>query len=396
MAVDKNALLKLLQWAVQNGVSDVHLREGEAPALRIKGDLAAVKAVAYTAADLKDICTIITGEPFDPKGHDLLREIDGSFEVPSVARFRYNIFKHDQKLGVVMRLIPLKVPTIESLGFSDVIRRIALSERGFVLVTGATGSGKSTTLAAMIDLLNQKRHAHIITIEDPVEFIHTPVKSRISQREIGRDTSTFASALRAALRQDPDVILVGEMRDIESIDIALKAAETGHLVFSTVHTTDAPKTIGRLVSMFPAEEQQMVRLRLADALKATISQRLLKRVDGNGRIVAQEIMIVNTAIQECIVDAARTAEIPTFMENATDTLGSQTFTQNLKQLYASGIISLETAKNASPNGADFERDLKFEKTNGSFSQILSSNIQLESPPEVSEANRRKNGTESDS
>lgn len=391
MAVDKSTLLKLIQWAVQNGVSDIHLREGEAPALRVKGDLASVKAEPYSGADMQEICGVILGEPYDPKTADMTKEIDGSFEVPEVARFRYNIFRHDQKLGVVMRLIPLKVPTIELLGFPEVVRKIALLERGFVLITGATGSGKSTTLAAMVDHINQRRHGHIVTIEDPIEFIHSPKRSRISQREIGRDTTTFANALRAALRQDPDVILVGEMRDLESIDIALKAAETGHLVLSTVHTTDAPKTINRLVSMFPAEEQSMARLRLAEALKATISQRLLKRADGNGRVVAQEIMLVNTAIQECIADPSKTAEIHSFIEKGSDVLGCQTFAQHLRELYGAGLIDLETAKAASANAADFERDLNYSKNGASFQEIMSSKVSLEAIPRPTEL-RKKSGS----
>ena len=242
-----------------------------------------------------------TGMQADP---NTVKDFDGSFEIKGLARFRFNVFRNRSGLGIVLRVIPSVVPTIEQLGLPGVLKSISGMHRGLVLVTGVTGSGKSSTLAAMIDYLNSTWPLHILTIEDPVEFVHRKKKSRFTQREVGPDTESFAGALKSALRQDPDIILVGEMRDAETIGIALKAAETGHMVFSTVHTTDAIKTIGRLIAVFPPEEQRMIRMRLAENITATISQRLVKRADGKGMVAAQEIMIANTGIRECIADSA--------------------------------------------------------------------------------------------
>jgi twitching motility protein PilT len=236
---------------------------------------------------------------------------------------------------------------------------IALAERGLVLVTGITGSGKSTTLAAMINLLNQKKHSKIITIEDPIEFLYRDDKCSIAQRECGSDTESFAKALRAALRQDPDIILVGEMRDKETIDIAIKAAETGHLVMSTVHTTDAPRTISRILSVFDPSEQAAARLRLSETLLAVISQRLLQKADGTGRVVACEIMRQTQTIQECIAEPAKTCMIKEYIEKGRELYKMQTFDQHLTDLYRAGLINLETAKSAATSAADFERNLQF-------------------------------------
>jgi twitching motility protein PilT len=240
------------------------------------------------------------------------------------------------------------------------LEKIANQERGMVLVTGVTGSGKTSTLAAIINFINESKRRHVVTIEDPIEFVHPDLKSSISQREIGIDTTTFGEALRRALRQDPDVILVGEMRDYETVDIALKAAETGHLVFSTVHTTDAPKTINRLVGVFPPEEQDLVRLRLAEALRAILSQRLLPRQDGKGRCLAAEICVNTLSIQECIREADKTSMMKEYIEKGYDQYGMQSFDQSLIRLFKSGVISLEVAKSAATNPADFERSLHFE------------------------------------
>jgi twitching motility protein PilT len=361
MSAEKPDLLSILNFAVKMNASDIHFRVGTPPVLRMKGDLVSVKIATLNEEDIGEVCRSLianTSETIDLKK---LLELDGSFDVPGLCRFRFNIFRSEGKLGAVLRLIPTQIPTLDGLGFPPVFKKIAEMDRGFVLVTGATGSGKSTTLAALIDQINSTQRAHIVTIEDPIEFVHTSKMCKITQREVGRDTASFADALRSVLRQDPDIILVGEMRDPESLDIALKAAETGHTVFSTVHTTDAAKTIGRLISMFPPEEQSLVRLRIADCLKATVSQRLLKRAEGTGRVAAQEIMLVNSAIQECIIDPKRTAEIPKFIDNGHDLIGSQTFHQHLSELYKTGVISLEVAKHASGNAADFEHGLNFEK-----------------------------------
>ncbi|MHB8765686.1 MAG: type IV pilus twitching motility protein PilT, partial [Deferrisomatales bacterium] len=236
-----------------------------------------------------------------------------------------------------------------------VLQEIAVEERGLVLITGVTGSGKSSTLAAMINHVNEHQRCHILTIEDPIEFIHRNKKASVSQREIGFDTGDFNVALRSALRQDPDIILVGEMRDTETIDIALKAAETGHLVFSTVHTTDAAKTVGRLIGVFPASEQNMVRLRLAENLKATVSQRLLTRKGGKGRVAALEILRMTKTLEECIKDPQRTHEIKDVIEAGRDTYGTQSFDQHLMDLFNRGTIDFETARSAATNPSDFER-----------------------------------------
>ena len=362
--MDQPGFLNLLAAAVQHKVSDIHLHPGAPPGFRVQGDLVNVKYPALTEEDFK----VIVGTLMH--GHDALARIDkiqdfdGSFEVKNLSRFRYNIFRFKGRLAAILRIIPNQIPTIEKMGLPKVLTKIASIPRGLVLVTGATGSGKSSTLAAMIDYINTHNHYHILTIEDPVEFVHPQRKSRISQREVGPDTVSFAGALRSALRQDPDVILVGEMRDPETIDIALKAAETGHLVFSTVHTNDAIKTIGRLVSVFKPEEQRMVRMRLADNLMATISQRLLKRADGKGMIAAQEIMVSNPGIAECIADPEMTHGINDFILKSRELSGGQTFDMHLAELYMAGTINLEVAMEASTRPADFERSLMYGSNQG--------------------------------
>jgi twitching motility protein PilT len=357
--MDQAQFLGLLQSAVQNKVSDIHLAPGGPPYFRLKGDLVAVKFPALTDQDMIQILNWTIADKTTKEKLGEVQDYDGSFEVKNLSRFRYNVHRHRGKLGAIFRLIPAVIPTIESLGLPKVLKKIASMHRGLVLVTGATGSGKSSTLAAMIDYINNHEAGHVLTIEDPIEFVHQQKKSRITQREIGRDTTNFAHSLRAALRQDPDVILVGEMRDPETIDIALKAAETGHMVFSTVHTTDAVKTIGRLIAVFPPSEQQMVRIRLADNLVSTISQRLVKRADGKGMVAAQEIMVSNMSIQECISDPKLTGTLNDFITKSSDITGGQTFEQHLVELYKTGIVSLNDAKGASSNPQDFERNLMF-------------------------------------
>jgi twitching motility protein PilT len=290
---------------------------------------------------------------------EALTDLDCSYSLPGYGRYRVNIASQRRTLSLVLRHIPSVLPTIEKLGLPAVLSEIALAERGLILVTGITGSGKSTTLAAMINQINQTKQAKIITIEDPIEFLYNDVRCTITQRECGSDTENFAKALRAALRQDPDIILVGEMRDRETIDIAIKAAETGHLVLSTVHTTDAPKTLSRLLSVFDPNEQPATRLRLSETLLAVISQRLLPRADGTGRAVACEIMRRTNTIQECIAEPAKTPMIREFIEKGRDIYGMQTFDQHLTDLFTKGVITLETAKTAATSAADFERNMQF-------------------------------------
>lgn len=362
MALTAEALNTIIRSAANSGVSDIHLRTDEKPCFRLRGDLVPVKMDQLTANDLNLICNIIIKDQQVLTNLENVKEHDGSYTLPGVCRVRYNLLRYQGKLGLILRLISDKIPTTEDLKLPEVINKIASANAGLVLVTGATGSGKSSTLAAMINFINRTSAVHILTLEDPVEYVHHPLKARITQREIGQDTSDFNSALRSALRQDPDIILIGEMRDAETISIAMKAAETGHLVFGTVHTTDALSTIGRLISMFPPEEQNVVRTRIADNLHATISQRLLKTKDGKGRVAAQEIMINNPGIKEAILDPTKTKEIYTYIEKGKNTSGAQSFDQHITSLYKKGHISLEEAKANATKPDDFERNLMFGDT----------------------------------
>jgi twitching motility protein PilT len=353
-------LNKVLLAGVKNNASDIHLKVGRAPLYRVNGALREIKAPQLTPEDTDTIVATLLQSSRKEVDIASLTEYDASYYLEGAGRFRVNIFRQRGSLALILRVIPLDIPSFEQLGLPPVLNKIAEIPRGLVLVTGVTGSGKSSTLAALIDHINTNRQEHIITLEDPIEFIHPEKKSSVSQREIGSDTPDFTVALRASLRQDPDVILIGEMRDYETIDIALKAAETGHLVLSTVHTTDAVKTIGRLVGVFPAEQQEGARLRLADNLRSSISQRLVPRKDGKGRVVACEIMISNTSVQECIKNPEKTGGIKDAIERGSDISGTQTFDMHLASLYNADLISLDAAKAASTNPTDFERALNFE------------------------------------
>jgi twitching motility protein PilT len=359
MAITKETFFSLIKSASASGVSDIHLRTDEKPCFRMRGDLVPVKLDPLTNDDLKMICGLMIKDEEILKKLDKVKEHDGSFSVPNVCRVRYNLMRYQSKMGLILRLINDKIPTTEELKLPAVLDKIASANAGLVLVTGATGSGKSSTLAAMINFINRTSAVHILTLEDPVEYVHSPIKARITQREIGTDTSDFNSALRSALRQDPDIILIGEMRDAETISIALKAAETGHLVFGTVHTTDALSTIGRLISMFPPEEQGVVRTRIADNLYSTISQRLLKSADGKGRVAAQEIMINNPGIRESILDPHKIKEIYMYIEKGKNGSGAQSFDQHITKLYKDGLITMEEAKGNATRPEDFERNLMF-------------------------------------
>src|SRR5262245_15471603 len=350
----------LLAAGVQHGASDIHFKAGFPPTYRVNGVLAPLKYDRLTPADTLAICRLMIPEDEADRPIHHIQEFDTSYSLPGVSRFRVNIYRQRGSLALVLRIIAPKVPTLEELGVPQVVKSIADEDRGLVLVTGATGSGKTSTLAAMINHINNTRRVHILTIEDPIEFLHPNIKASVSQREIGLDTKSFNLALRAALRQDPDVILVGEMRDAESIDIALKASETGHMVFSTVHTTDAAKTIGRLLSVFPAEEQISVRHRLADNLKATISQRLLPRADAKGRVLASEIMIVTKTAQEAIRDPARTGNLKDIIERGRTQYHMQSFDQHLADLVRAGKITSETAMHYASNPSDLQRAMSFE------------------------------------
>lgn len=359
MAISKEDFVKLVKSAVANDVSDIHIRTNERPCFRLRGDLVPVKVEPYSLEDVMDIARILVKDEDKRANLENTKELDGSYPIPKLCRLRYNFMRYQGKAGLILRLINAEIPTCKALGLPSAVNKIALAHKGLVLVTGATGSGKSSTLAAMINHVNENKAVHILTLEDPVEYIHPLKKARITQREIGEDTDDFAAALRSALRQDPDIILIGEMRDAETISIAIKAAETGHLVFGTVHTTDALNTVGRLISMFPPEEQDAVRSRIADNLYATVSQRLLKTVDGKGRVAAQEIMITSPGIKEAIQDANKIEEIYTYIRKGKNGSGAQTFDQHITDLYKAGKISMEVAKSSATSPEDFERNLMF-------------------------------------
>jgi twitching motility protein PilT len=274
--------------------------------------------------------------------------------VAGLGRFRCNAFQQRGTIGMIFRVIPIKVATIDELALPKVLKKIAAEERGMVLVTGTTGSGKSTTLAAMIDEINSTRTSHVMTIEDPIEYLHRDNRSIINQREIGVDTNSFTYALRSALRQDPDVILVGEMRDYETIETALLAAETGHLVFSTLHTMDATETINRIIAVFPPHQQKQIRIQLASVLKAVISQRLMPKIDGRGRVPAVEVLLSTAFIRECIMDKEKTHMIPGAIAHGTSQYGMQTFDQSIFSLYEQGLVSYEEALRWASNVDDFK------------------------------------------
>jgi len=360
MAFTEKNLAALIKAAFENCASDIHIREGETPCFRIQGELIPIQTKEFSHEHIVSICEILS------KNHgnniDLLSfgEHDGSYSVKGFCRLRYNIFKYQRKIGITLRIINENIPTIEALGLPNILKKIALKERGLVLVTGATGSGKSTTLAAMIDYINNKQSCHIISIEDPIEYLHPQINSRITQREVNIDTENFSFGLKSALRQDPDVIFIGELRDTETITTALKAAETGHIVFSTVHTTDCIATIGRIIAMFPLDEQKEVRKRLAENLYSTISQRLLKRHDKKGMIAAFEIMITTPGIRECIEGKESVNNILKILregKNKND-LQSQSFDQHIMELYQKGKISKTTAINSATSQSDFLLNLQ--------------------------------------
>ena len=344
---------KIIKAAVDRGASDLHIKAGDVFRARIDGKLVAMTKQALTPEQTRAIAMrLIANEKVRDKIDSLL-DYDCSWGAPGIGRFRVNILRQRSSFMIVMRVIPFKVPTIGELTLPPVLERVALVERGMVLVTGVTGSGKSSTLAAMISHINTNLEKHIVTLEEPIEFLHRDVRSSITQREIGVDTETFRQGLRAALRQDPDVIVLGELRDAETIDTAMKAAETGHLLLATVHTPDAQSTIMRIVSMFPPEEQEVVRLRLAESLYAVVSQRLLPRADGKGRAVACEVLINTPTIRDLIL-AQNAGEIRDYMAEGHDQYGMQTFDQHLAEMVTQGVVSFEVALAASTRPADFE------------------------------------------
>jgi twitching motility protein PilT len=343
---------ELLRLVVKQQGSDLHVRVGEPPVIRVHGDLQRTDYPRLTRDDTKAlIYDILSDERRHRYERDL--ELDLAYAIPGLARFRVNVFRQRGNVGAVLRLIPIRVQTIDELGLPQVLKRIALLPRGLVLVTGPTGSGKSTTLAAMIDHINEHRNLHIVTIEDPIEFMHTDKMAALNQREVEIDTHTFAAALRHVMRQNPDVILVGEMRDLETMQLAITAAETGHLVFATVHTTDAAQTMDRIVDVFEPARQEQIRMQLSVVIQAVISQTLLHRQDRPGRAAAFEIMIATPAIRN-IIRERKTHQIYSVIQTGHD-LGMQTLDAHLLALYREGVVGFEDALAKSSNPAEFRQ-----------------------------------------
>jgi twitching motility protein PilT len=348
---------KIIKAAVERGASDLHIKAGDVFRARIDGKLVPLTKQALTPDQTKSIALRLIANEDDRARIDKINDYDCSWGAPGIGRFRVNILRQRSSFMIVMRVIPFEVPNFERLAVPPVLKQIAEAERGMILVTGVTGSGKSTTMAAMINHINQHHNKHIVTLENPIEFLHRDLQSSVTQREIGVDTESFRMGLRAALRQDPDVVLIGEMRDAETIDTAMKAAETGHLLISTVHTPDAQSTVLRVMAMFPPEEQDVVRVRLAESLHAVVSQRLLPRKDGNGRVAALEIMVVTPTIRDLMLDRDKVNEIRDYIAAGREQYGMQTFDQHLEQLVQDGIIELKVALAASTRPADLA--LKF-------------------------------------
>ncbi|MGH7606863.1 MAG: type IV pilus twitching motility protein PilT [Gemmatimonadales bacterium] len=349
---------KIIKAAVDRGASDLHIKAGDVFRARIDGKLVPLTKQRLTPAQTQAIALRLIASEEDRNRIDKIRDYDCSWGMPGIGRFRVNILRQRSSFMIVMRVVPFDVPTFETLKLPAVLTEVAAAERGMILVTGVTGSGKSSTMAAIINHINQTQHRHILTLENPIEFLHRDINCSVTQREIGVDTEDFRMGLRAALRQDPDVILIGEMRDAETVDTALKASETGHLLVSTLHTPDALTTVHRLVSMFPAAEQDMAHLRLSEALHAVVSQRLLPRADGHGRAAALEVLLCAGAARDMIRDKQRTAGLRDFIKQSREQYGMQTFDQHLLDLVAEGVVTSETAMAASSNPADFALQMR--------------------------------------
>jgi len=336
------------------GASDLHLTSGSQPIVRLHGELQRIKYKVLETAELKKLLYEITPEhkikKFEESG-----DVDFAYEVPGLARYRANYFMHLKGIGAVFREIPSKIKTIDDLGLPQILKRLVMLPKGIILVTGPTGSGKSTTLAAMVDYANRMRKDHILTIEDPIEFVHKPVNCLINQREVGRDTQSFSAALRGALREDPDIILVGEMRDLETIALALEAAETGHLVLATLHTISAPKTIDRIIEVFPGDTQAQIRSSLSESLRAIISQTLFKRLDRPGRVAALEILIANPAVRNLIREN-KIYQINSVIETGKK-YGMMSLDEAILELLKQGIISPQDAFNKAVHKSKFREYL---------------------------------------
>jgi twitching motility protein PilT len=342
----------VLQQMVQRNASDLHLKVGRPPVLRFNGDLQTLEMPPLRPEDLKQLAEQIM-TPRQVKEFTEHKEADFAIGVPGIGRFRVNVYQQRGTVAYALRAIPHQVKTVEELNLPPIVKQIALRPRGLVLVTGITGSGKSTALAAMIQHINENRNANVITVEDPIEFLHRDNRSNINQREVGNDTTSFAQALRRVLRQDPDVILIGEIRDVETLEVALKAADTGHLVFSTLHTTDAAQTINRVISFYAPHQHAEVRFMLSSALAAVISMRLVPRKDGRGRVPAVEVLINTAAVRDQIRDMDKALAIPDLIREGAVQYGMQSFDQSLMHWYTQGVISYESAVFFATNPSEF-------------------------------------------
>jgi twitching motility protein PilT len=345
-------LKAILQQMVQVSASDLHLKVGRPPTLRINGDLSPLPLPALRPEDMSVLAKELMS-PKQVKEFAEFREADFATGVPGIGRFRVNAYQQRGTIAFAIRTVPHQAKSINELNLPTIVEEIALLPRGLVLVTGVTGSGKSTALASMLQTMNERRYANIITIEDPIEFLHRDVKCHINQREVGTDTGSFGQALRRVLRQDPDVILIGEIRDLDTLDTALKAADTGHLVFSTLHTTDATQTVNRILSFYPPHQQNEVRFALSSALAAVISLRLVPRSDRPGRIPAAEVLINTATVREQIRDVSKTLNIPDLIRDGTVQYGMQSFDQSLMSWYSKGVISYESALFYATNPNEF-------------------------------------------
>ena len=345
---------EMFKKAIQDGASDIHIKAGDFVRARLNGELIPLTEQKISHAQVRELAVKLIPHEKDRERIDELQDLDCSWGLPGLGRFRVNILKQRGVLGIVMRVVPIEIPTFADLRLPPVLEKISQNERGLILVTGVTGSGKSSTMAAMIGYINRNMRKHIITLEDPIEFLHRDLNSSVTQRDVGWDTESFSTGLRSALRQDPDVILIGEMRDRDTIDTALKAAETGHLVISTVHTKNAVQTLSRIIAVFRADEQEMIRARLADSVQAVVSQRLLPTAKGDGLVVAVEIMLVTGTIRECIIDTERMDEIIDLVHDGREQYGSQTFDQHLMDLVNDGSVAFAMANAAANSPSDFD------------------------------------------
>jgi len=351
-------LNEILLEALTKGASDVHIKIGQPPIVRIDGQLRPMEGPRpFNYNEVNQMALGIMNE-WQKERFLREKEVDMGYEIHGLGRFRVNIFQQRGKIRVALRIVPYQIKGIQELNLPNVIEKIAMENRGLILVTGTTGSGKSTTLASMIDIINSRRTCHIITIEDPIEFVHDDKKAIVDQREVGSDTGTFANALRSSLRQDPDVVLIGEMRDFETIETALTAAETGHLVMSTLHTIDAKETVTRVISTFPPYHQRQVRMQLAGVIKGIVSQRLVPKADGVGRVPAVEILVSTARVRECVIEKEKTAELQDAIAKGYTSYGMQTFDQSLMSLLKRNLITYDEALRQSTSPDDFALRVK--------------------------------------